>query len=85
MFSAPSFGHAVADPEINGMTNRELFDLLELMQGLDIVGADIACFCPHLDSPNQTTALLCSELMLHFVSHIAHYRKTAKPLAAAVR
>lgn len=78
-----AYAPAVADPEVNGMTTRELFGLLNKLRGLEIVGADIACFCPPLDNPAQITALLCSELMLHFVSHIADYRKTRQPVAAA--
>lgn len=78
-----AFAPGVADPEVNGMTTREVFSLLNKLRGLNIVGADIACFCPHLDNPAQITALLCSELMLHFVSHIADYRKSRQPVGAA--
>ncbi len=54
------------------MTTRELFAVLNRLRGLDIVGADIACFCPPLDTPGQITALTVSELRLHMVSHVAH-------------
>jgi len=77
-----AYAPGVADPEVNGMTTREVFSLLNKLRGLDIVGADIACFCPPLDNEAQITALLCSELMLQFVSHIADYRITKKPTAA---
>jgi guanidinopropionase len=66
-----AFAPAVADPEVDGMTTREVFSLLNKLRGLNVVGADIACFCPHLDNPAQITALLCCELMLQFVCHIA--------------
>ena len=33
--------------------------------------ADIVCNCPPLASAAQTTALLISETMQHFASHIA--------------
>ena len=65
---------AVANPEVNGMTTRELFTLLNNLRGLNIVGADIVCFCPPLDTPGQITALTASEIMLQFVAHIADYR-----------
>jgi guanidinopropionase len=64
----------VADPEVDGMTTRELFALLHKLRGINLVGADIACFCPPLDNPAQTTALTASAILLHFVSHIAEYR-----------
>lgn len=66
---------AVADPEVNGMTTRELFRFMNKLRGLDIVGADIVCICPPLDNPGQITALTASELMLQFVSHIADVRR----------
>jgi arginase family enzyme len=65
---------AVADPEVNGMTTRELFTLLDKLRGIQIVGADIVCFCPPLDNPGQITALTASEILLQFVSHVADYR-----------
>jgi arginase family enzyme len=57
-----AYAPAVADPAVNGMTTREL------------VGADIVCFCPPLDSPAQITALTASEILLQFVAHVADYR-----------
>jgi len=69
-----AYAPAVADPEVDGMTTREFFGLLNRLHGLDIVGADIACFCPPLDTPGQITALTVSELLLHMVSHVANYR-----------
>jgi arginase family protein len=65
---------AVADPEVNGMTTRELFKFMNKLRGLDIVGADIVCFCPPLDNPGQITALTASEIMLQFVAHMANFR-----------
>lgn len=69
-----AYAPAVADPEVSGMTTRELFSLLNKLRGLNLVGADIVCFCPPLDSPAQITALTASELLLQFVSLIAEYR-----------
>ena len=74
-----AYAPAVADPEVNGMTSRELFSLMNKLRGIDIVGADIACFCPPLDNAGQITALLCSELLLQWVSHIADYKTSNGP------
>lgn len=69
-----AYAPAVADPEVNGMTARELFSLLNKLRGLNLVGADIVCFCPPLDNPGQITALTASELLLHLLSHVADYK-----------
>ncbi len=73
----PACAPAVADPEVNGMTTRELFALMNKLRGLNIVGADIVCFCPPLDNPGQITALTASEMPLQFVTHVADFRAQA--------
>lgn len=65
-----AYAPAVADPEVSGMTTREFFALLNRFRGINLVGADIACFCPPLDNPGQTTALVVSELLLLSLIHI---------------
>jgi arginase family enzyme len=69
-----AYAPGVADPELNGMTIREAFGLLNKLRGINIVAADIVCFCPPLDNAAQITALTASELMLQFVSYIADCR-----------
>jgi guanidinopropionase len=69
-----AYAPGVADPEVNGMTSRELFSLLDKFRGINLVGADIACFCPPLDNPGQITALTASEILLQYVALIADYR-----------
>jgi guanidinopropionase len=63
-----AYAPAVADPEVNGMTSRELFGLLERFKGIHVCGADIVCLCPPLDTPAQITALAACELLLYCVS-----------------
>jgi guanidinopropionase len=75
-----SFAPGVADPEVNGMTTRELFALLNKLRGVNMVGADIACYCPPLDNPAQITALTASEIMLQFVAHVAEHRARTAPV-----
>lgn len=72
-----SYAPAVADPEVNGMTARELFGLLDQFRGLNICGADIVCLCPPLDGPAQITTLTACGALLEFVTLIADFRKTA--------
>lgn len=72
-----AYAPAVADPEVNGMTTRELFSMMNKLRGIDIIGADIVCFCPPLDNPNRVTAMTISEFMVQLLSHIADYRRSA--------
>lgn len=67
----PAYAPAVADPEVNGLTLREVTNIIQGFRGLNIMGADIVCFCPPLDNPSQITALTISSMMLDFVSLMA--------------
>ena len=60
------------------MTSREYFSLFNKFRGLNLVGTDIACFYPPLDSPGQITALTCSELLLQYVAR-------SSPIAIGMR
>lgn len=61
---------AVADPEAGGLTMREMQQILRGFRGLDIIGADVVCFVPHLD-PSQVTALHISAMMHDVVTIMA--------------
>lgn len=61
---------AVADPEVGGLTMREMQKILRSFRGMDIVGGDIVCFVPHLD-PSQITALHISAIMHEIVTVMA--------------
>jgi guanidinopropionase len=63
-----AYAPAVADPEVNGLTSRELFGLLDRLRGIDLCGADVVCYCPPLDGPAQITALTACEILLYFVT-----------------
>lgn len=67
----PSEAPGVADPELNGLRLREILQVIHGLRGLNLVGADIVCYCPPLDNPSQITALTASLLMLEFVTLIA--------------
>lgn len=69
-----AYAPAVADPEVNGMTSREFFGLLDRFRGLNICGGDVVCYCPPLDGPAQTTALMSAEILLHLVNLVAQTR-----------
>lgn len=69
----PAYAPAVADPEIDGLTIREVRQMLNGFRGLNFLGADIVCFCPPLDNPGQLTALTAGAMMHDMVSLIADY------------
>lgn len=79
----PAYAPAVADPEVNGLTVREVMKLLQGFRGLNLMGADIVCFVPPLDNPAQTTALTISSMLLEMVTLIADYKSQKVGLAAA--
>lgn len=70
----PAYAPAVADPEVNGLTIREVVGLLQGFRGLNLMGADIVCYSPPLDNPSQLTALTISSMMLEMVTLIADYK-----------
>lgn len=67
----PCEAPGVADPELNGLRLREILQVIHGFRGLNLIGADIVCYCPALDNPSQITALTGSLLMLEFVTLIA--------------
>lgn len=67
----PSEAPGVADPEIDGLRIREIMKLLDGFRGLNLMGADVVCFSPPLDSACQITAMTVSLLLLEFVTLIA--------------
>lgn len=69
-----AYAPAVADPEVNGMTSREFFGLLDRFTGLNICGGDVVCYCPPLDGPAQITALTSAEILLHMANLVAQAR-----------
>lgn len=67
----PTDAPAVADPEIDGLRIREIMRLVRGLRGLNLIGADIVCYCPLYDNAAQTTGMAASHLLLHFVTLIA--------------
>jgi len=74
----PAYAPGVADPEVNGLTIREVVQLLQGFRGVNFMGADIVCYCPPLDNPSQITALTISSMMLEMVTLIADYNSRKK-------
>jgi guanidinopropionase len=73
----PAYAPGVADPEVNGLTTREVTHLLQGFRGLHLMGADIVCYAPPLDNPSQITALTISSMMVELVTQIADFKSKA--------
>lgn len=70
----PTYAPGVADPEVDGLTVREVRQVLHGLRGVNLMGGDIVCYCPPLDNPGQLTALTASQLLLDFLTLIADHR-----------
>jgi len=57
----PAFAPGVGNPEVAGITSRELFDMLSAMQNSKIAGADIVELNPQYDS--GATAVLAAKIL----------------------
>jgi len=74
----PSEAPGVADPEMNGLRLREIMKVIHGLRGLNLMGADIVCYCPPLDNPSQVTGITGAFLLYEFVTLIAdrHFGKS---------
>ncbi|MGA9171860.1 MAG: arginase family protein [Nitrososphaeraceae archaeon] len=66
----PAYAPAVADPETDGISINEAIKLIRGFRGINIIGADIVCFTPHLDT-TRITALNASSILHELVTIIA--------------
>ena len=72
----PSMAPGTGTPEIGGITSREAQQLVRLLRGLPIIGADVVEVSPPLD-PTGTTALAGATLMFELLCVIAETRHAA--------
>ncbi|KAI1378586.1 arginase family protein [Hypoxylon crocopeplum] len=63
----PSFAPATGTPEPGGWSSRELLTILDGLNGLDIIGADVVEVSPIYDSAGQTTALAAAEVVFSLI------------------
>jgi guanidinopropionase len=66
----PAYAPAVADPETGGISINEAIKFIRGLRGLDVMGADIVCFTPHLDA-TRITALNASSILHELVTVMA--------------
>ena len=53
---------ATGTAEVGGWTTRELLSILDGLEGLRVVGADVVEVAPIYDNPGETTVLAAAEV-----------------------
>ena len=59
----PAFAPATGTAEVGGWSTRELLSILEGLEGINVVGADVVEVAPIYDNPGETTVLAAAELV----------------------
>ena len=62
MHANSTFSAATGTAEVGGWTTRELLSILDGLEGLRVVGADIVEVAPIYDNPGETTVLAAAEV-----------------------
>ncbi|KAK8072047.1 proclavaminate amidinohydrolase [Apiospora saccharicola] len=63
----PAFAPATGTAESGGWSTRELLTILDGLQGLHVVGADVVEVAPIYDNPGETTVLAAAEVALSLI------------------
>ena len=74
----PSMAPGTGTPEVGGFTTREAQEMLRLLDGVDIVGADVVEVAPPFDVGGMTAlagATMMFELMCVLAGNLAHQRE----------
>lgn len=59
----PAFAPATGTAEVGGWSTRELLSILEGLEGINVVGADVVEVAPIYDNPGETTVLAAAEIV----------------------
>ena len=59
----PAFAPATGTAEVGGWTTRELLSILDGLEGINVVGADVVEVAPIYDNPGETTVLAAAEIV----------------------
>ena len=79
----PAYAPAVADPETGGISINEALKFIRGLRGINIIGADIVCFTPHLDA-TRITALNASSILHELVTVMADRISRERCMSKAV-
>ncbi|KAJ9607587.1 hypothetical protein H2200_007665 [Cladophialophora chaetospira] len=58
----PAYAPATGTAEVGGWTTRELLSILDGLEGLKVIGADVVEVAPAYDNPGETTVLAAAEV-----------------------
>ncbi|XPS99746.1 Agmatinase [Ascochyta lentis] len=75
----PAFAPATGTAEVGGWTTRELLSILDGLEGLQVVGADVVEVAPIYDNPGETTVLAAAEVVRSLLTLMVN-----KPVQAEV-
>ncbi|KAI9877575.1 MAG: hypothetical protein M1830_003532 [Pleopsidium flavum] len=64
----PAFAPATGTAEVGGWTSRELLSILDGLEGLRVIGADVVEVAPIYDNPGETTVLAAAEITLSLLT-----------------
>ncbi|KAJ8113799.1 hypothetical protein OPT61_g4158 [Boeremia exigua] len=64
----PAFAPATGTAEVGGWTTRELLSILDGLDGLEVIGADVVEVAPIYDNPGETTVLAAAEVVLSLLT-----------------
>ena len=59
----PAFAPATGTAEVGGWSTRELLSILEGLEGINVIGADVVEVAPIYDNPGETTVLAAAEVV----------------------
>jgi agmatinase len=59
----PAYAPATGTAEVGGWTTRELLSILDGLEGLEVVGADVVEVAPVYDNAGETTVLAAAEVV----------------------
>ncbi|KIW82360.1 hypothetical protein Z517_05387 [Fonsecaea pedrosoi CBS 271.37] len=58
----PAYAPATGTAEVGGWTTRELLSILDGLEGVKVIGADVVEVAPIYDNPGETTGLAAAEV-----------------------
>ena len=59
----PAFAPGTGTAEVGGWSTRELLSILDGLEGIHVVGADVVEVAPIYDNPGETTVLAAAEIV----------------------
>ena len=59
------------EPAIEGFKMPDVLSMLQGLRGKNVIGGDVVCLMPTVDSPNQITAHVANSIMFEIVCLIA--------------